>query len=562
MVTAVLVAFTIFAVPVAETVTATTENTTITEGSDENLETEGDDSLVGDEGATDPADPSEPTTPADPSEPTDPVEPTDPTDQEKPTVPDTPTEPEEPVKPEQPVEPEKPVVPVERVSLKGAVIITSQTVYNFTKSKVTPAVTVKLKGKTLKKGTDYTVTYSNNIYPGTAKIKVTGINKYKGTATKTFGIAKVGGLKWKKSTTSSIKLDWNPRKNVTGYKVQRYNFSKKKWVLVKNVKSSEFTVKNLSPGSGYTFRVVAYYKNGNKTYNAPASKVIKVPTKPKKIIVKELINHPALYAKISWNKRTASGYQVKYSRYASFKNAKTIKIRSAKQLNKKVTGLKDNQKYYIKVRAYKTYGNRTTYGEWSKSKSFATNGTRWYTKNGKKYYYEKGKLVKGRKMFGSHQYFFNYEDGAWSGASPKMWRKVKNSYSKTDYLIAVSRELNRICVYEGKKGNWKLKYYWMCSTGRPENGKVSKTPTGSWLMPEEDNHLGYIGGHETYTCWYATRFYKRCFFHSVIYNPASKSSIQDGRLGMNISDGCIRMNIDDAKWIWDNCHTGTRVIVY
>jgi len=234
--------------------------------------------------------------------------------------------------------------------------------------------------------------------------------------------------------------------------------------------------------------------------------------------------------------------------------------------NTKVTyikkGLKAGKGYYFKVRAYKTYGNRTTYGEWSKSKSFATNGTRWYTKNGKKYYYEKGKLVKGRKMFGSHQYFFNYEDGAWSGASPKMWRKVKNSYSKTDYLIAVSRELNRLCVYEGKKGNWKLKYYWMCSTGRPENGKVSKTPTGSWLMPKEDNHLGYIGGHETYTCWYATRFYKRCFFHSVIYNPASKSSIQDGRLGMNISDGCIRMNIDDAKWIWDNCHTGTRVIVY
>jgi hypothetical protein len=81
-------------------------------------------------------------------------------------------------------------------------------------------------------------------------------------------------------------------------------------------------------------------------------------------------------------------------------------------------------------------------------------------------------------------------------------------------------------------------------------------------MPKEENHLGYIGGHKDYTCWYATRFYGRCFFHSVIYEPASKSQIQDGRLGMNISDGCIRMNINDAKWIWDNCHTGTRVIVY
>ncbi len=486
----------------------------------------------------------------DPTDPTDPTEPTDPTD---------PTDPEEPSGPE-----EDPVVPVEPVSLSKASVTIKYATYSFTKKQIKPAVTVKLGGKTLKQGTDYTVKYTNNIYPGTAKITVTGkAPNYKGTKTKTFAIATPANVKWKASTTSSIKMDWTSRKNVTGYKVYRYNVSKSKWVLLKTVSSSEITIKDLNAGIGYSFRIKSYYKTGNKTYYSPATSTIKIPTKPTKVTIKSVLNHPSLYAKVSWGKKTSSGYQVKLARNSSFtKNAKTFKVTSASTLSRKIQNLKDNQQYYVKVRAYKTYGNRTTYGAWSKSKAFSTNGTRWYKVNGKQYYYTKGKLFKGTKMFGKHKYYFNSDDGAWSGASSTMWSKVKNSSSKTKYLIAVSRELNRICVYQGKKGDWKLKSYWMCSTGRPENGKISKTPTGSWLMPKEDNHLGYIGGHKDYTCWYATRFYGRCFFHSVIYEPASKTRIQDGRLGMNISDGCIRMDIENAKWIYDNCHTGTRVIVY
>ena len=544
LLTALLIATTVFAVPVVPAAAVSNENETIVESSDviqnaDNGQTE--------ESPAQPENPENPTGPAEPETPVEPVEPADP------NVPDEPNLPAEPGESEQPAEP---------VSLKGAIVTIEESTYEFTKAEIQPEVIVKLENTILEKGTDYEVVYSNNIYPGTATITVTGINDYEGTVTKTFDIAKVDGLKWSKSTTSSVKFRWTACENVTGYKVQRYNVSRKKWVTVENVKSNEVTVTNLKAGTGYSFRVVAYYQKGNSTYNAPASATVKIPTKPGKVTIKKVVNHPALYAQISWGKKTSSGYQVKYSRYASFKNSKTVKVTSSKTLKKKISNLKNNQKYYVKVRSYKTYGNRTTYGEWSKSRSFATNGTRWYEKNGKQYYYVKGKLFKGKKMFGKHQYFFNYEDGAWSGASSKMWNKVKNSYSKTDYLIAVSRELNRICVYEGKKGDWKLKYYWMCSTGRPENGKISKTPTGSWLMPKEENHLGYIGGHKDYTCWYATRFYGRCFFHSVIYEPASKSQIQDGRLGMNISDGCIRMNINDAKWIWDNCHTGTRVIVY
>ena len=62
--------------------------------------------------------------------------------------------------------------------------------YVYTGKAVKPTVTVNLLVKKLKKGTDYTVSYSNNKNAGTATIKIKGINLYSGTLKKTFRIVK------------------------------------------------------------------------------------------------------------------------------------------------------------------------------------------------------------------------------------------------------------------------------------------------------------------------------------------------------------------------------------
>lgn len=67
-------------------------------------------------------------------------------------------------------------------------ITLSKTSYNFTGSQCKPKVTVKYKGKKLKSGKDYTVSYSNNIYAGTATVKVKGKGKYSGSVSKKFSI--------------------------------------------------------------------------------------------------------------------------------------------------------------------------------------------------------------------------------------------------------------------------------------------------------------------------------------------------------------------------------------
>lgn len=75
-------------------------------------------------------------------------------------------------------------------SLSGAKVnASSQT---FTGQALNPGVTVKLGNRTLKSGTDYTVSYSNNTNAGTAKVIVTGKGNYTGTANGSFTISPAG----------------------------------------------------------------------------------------------------------------------------------------------------------------------------------------------------------------------------------------------------------------------------------------------------------------------------------------------------------------------------------
>jgi hypothetical protein len=66
---------------------------------------------------------------------------------------------------------------IEPADISGATIETIPTQI-YTGSVLTPSVTVKLGGRTLAAGTDYTVSYSNNVEPGTATVTLTGIGNY------------------------------------------------------------------------------------------------------------------------------------------------------------------------------------------------------------------------------------------------------------------------------------------------------------------------------------------------------------------------------------------------
>ncbi len=140
-----------------------------------------------------------------------------------------------------------------------------------------------------------------------------------------------------------------------------------------------------------------------------------------------------------------------------------------------------------------------------------------------------------------------------SGAK-KMLKKAQSYSSSTNYLLMVDSKKNRVGVFKGSKGNWIIKYYWKAGTGK------ASTPTVQGQYTVQSKGL-YFNGAD-YTCWYYTQFYGNYLFHSALYYPGSQTRIKESGLGKNVSHGCVRLDIKNAKWIYNNVPYATKVVSY
>lgn len=128
----------------------------------------------------------------------------------------------------------------------------------------------------------------------------------------------------------------------------------------------------------------------------------------------------------------------------------------------------------------------------------------------------------------------------------------KNISSITGYLILVNLRSFKVNIYKGDTNKWNLIHSYICTIGKPS----TPTPKGTFTVGIKGL---YFGVNKGYKCWYFTQFKGNYLFHSIIYNL--DGSIRDGRLGMKLSDGCIRLSKENAKWIYDNVPSGTKVII-
>ncbi len=143
----------------------------------------------------------------------------------------------------------------------------------FTGKNITQSITVKYNGKTLKKGTDYTVSYSSNKNIGTATVKVAGKGSYTGTITKTFKINPAKQEIQKLTAKSkAFFVDWAQKGSATGYEIQyatNSKFTSAKKVTITNNKTDTKTISKLSGKKKYYVRVRSYTTvKGTKYYGA------------------------------------------------------------------------------------------------------------------------------------------------------------------------------------------------------------------------------------------------------------------------------------------------------
>ena len=127
--------------------------------------------------------------------------------------------------------------------------------------------------------------------------------------------------------------------------------------------------------------------------------------------------------------------------------------------------------------------------------------------------------------------------------------------SSTDYSILVDTINHYVTVYEGSRYNWRVVERWQCGDGK------SSTPTvkGSFTVGSR----GYYFDSGNARCFYWTQFYGNYLFHSTLYYQTySPTSPMDDRVGLGISHGCVRLKLENAKWIYDNIPWGTKVYVF
>ena len=231
----------------------------------------------------------------------------------------------------------------------------------------------------------------------------------------------------------------------------------------------------------------------------------------------------------------------------------------------------------------------------------------WIQKDDSKYYYEDGEMVTDWKKVEGNWYYF--EPG---GEMATGWKKVGGNWyylniggkMLTDwqqvdgkwYYLNSGGAMLKSTVVQGRvldsNGEWMVDSKYIASNGSPYYIRVNKkacvvtvyaldengyytvpiksmicspgnsTPIGTFntiVKYRWRNLIGNVQGQ------YSTRIVRGFLFHSVPYGTTNENDLRAdyfNRLGEITSAGCVRLQVGDAKWIFDHCPLSTIVQIY
>lgn len=298
-----------------------------------------------------------------------------------------------------------------------------------------------------------------------------------------------------KPANKAAVLSWKSVKGATSYYVYRYNSSKKSWVRIAHVKKTEYKNSGLKSGSTYYYKVAAVRTSGDVT--AVGTKSNKVSLKAKAYVTGAV---HAMY------------YNARLTRKAAVYSNKTSK-EIVKYLKKgtKVTVVYVGKRAQVRL----ANGEKCWVAKMNVQFLSCIYTTKDYTKDTK-------------------EEFVN--NGGYS--------------SKTSYLIWISSYTQRVNIFKGKKGKWKLTKTCRVATGNSQ----TRTPRGVYKITYREK-----GWYYTNTCVKKiVHFAGRNSFHSRIYRY--DGSLSDATIGRPASHGCVRMYMDDINYIYNKMPIGTTVI--
>ena len=202
--------------------------------------------------------------------------------------------------------------------------------------------------------------------------------------------------------------------------------------------------------------------------------------------------------------------------------------------------------------------------------------------DGKLYFFDtdgRRATTKGWKGHGKY-YYYTYENGTCAinktidgikldangrTTMTKMDMKAQDYSSNTNYLIMVDKSTYTVCIYKGKKGSWlRIKGEWPCTHGGSLTPEGEKTIVGR--LTKRSEVYGWAD-FEYSSAAFTMELSSGNFMHSVLFEKGTRGNpydrwIMDPDMYRNYSKGCIRLQLPNAEWVWDNIPKGTKVVVY
>ena len=183
--------------------------------------------------------------------------------------------------------------------------------------------------------------------------------------------------------------------------------------------------------------------------------------------------------------------------------------------------------------------------------------------NGEYYFYVKnGRLdwsYSGYAQIDGQGEYYEVRNGRLVGGTltlAKMHGVANNQDSPTNYIVIVDRAAHRVGVFKGSKYNWADAKYYKCCVGKPSTPTIS----GTYYIKSRGK---YFDTGTKGRCWYFTQINGNYLFHSVIYDRQNyPKRIIDNSMDAAVSHGCVRLDLENAKWIYDNIPKNTKVIIY
>ncbi|MCR5828795.1 MAG: L,D-transpeptidase [Lachnospiraceae bacterium] len=135
-----------------------------------------------------------------------------------------------------------------------------------------------------------------------------------------------------------------------------------------------------------------------------------------------------------------------------------------------------------------------------------------------------------------------------------------SAFDKPDtYKIIVDLKYQVVMVYsKDRKGDYTVPVrYMLCSTGADK----TKSPVGTFEMKDYRVRFSRFVNTENYGQYWSL-ITGKIYFHSILYDSRNASDYITStwnNLGKNVSHGCIRLSVPDARFIYYNMAPGTIV---